>query len=153
TSQPGSPRQLRVSAGDLQTGVVGATLPVPLTVTVVDAGSQPVPAIAVTFTVTAGQGTLVPGQPILTDAQGRAAVTLIRGVRPGGVQVTATVAGLAPVTFSATGVADRATARLIIVSGNNQVGQPGEILPEPLVVRLEDQFGNPLAGEPITGTI
>src|SRR5262249_53713149 len=38
-------------------------------------------------------------------------------------------------------------------SGNNQHGEPGEVLPEPLVVRLEDQFGKPLAGQPITATI
>src|SRR5262249_48990252 len=44
-------------------------------------------------------------------------------------------------------------ARLIEVSGNHQSGEPGQVLPEPLVVRLEDQFGNPLAGETVTATI
>ena len=43
--------------------------------------------------------------------------------------------------------------RLIQVSGNNQGGQPGEILPEPLVVRLEDQFGRPVAGAEVTAEI
>jgi YVTN family beta-propeller protein len=40
--------------------------------------------------------------------------------------------------------------RLIEVSGNNQVGTPGEVLPQPLVVRVEDQFGTPQAGVPVT---
>ncbi len=34
--------------------------------------------------------------------------------------------------------------RLIRVSGNNQSALPGEELPAPLVVRLEDQFGEPI---------
>ena len=50
-------------------------------------------------------------------------------------------------------MADRDPARLIIVSGDRQVGVPGEELPEPLVVRLEDQFGNPVVGEPVTGAV
>jgi hypothetical protein len=44
-------------------------------------------------------------------------------------------------------------ARLVMVSGNNQLGQPGEVLPEPLVVRLEDQFGTPLVGVEVMGQI
>ena len=50
-------------------------------------------------------------------------------------------------------MADRDTARLIIVSGDRQVGVPGEELPEPLVVRLEHRFGNPVVGEPVTGAV
>jgi hypothetical protein len=57
-----------------------------------------------------------------------------------------------PLTFGATAVADRDTARLIPVNGNNQRGLPGDIL-EPLVVRLEDQFGNPLPGEVVRAEI
>ncbi|MBI3328177.1 MAG: hypothetical protein HYZ81_15925 [Nitrospinae bacterium] len=49
-------------------------------------------------------------------------------------------------SFSAAG------ARLIPLSGNNQMGQPGEVLPEPLVVRLENQFG-PLVGEMVRAEI
>ena len=39
------------------------------------------------------------------------------------------------------------------MSGNRQVAAPGEVLPAPLVVRLEDQFGNPLVGVAITAEI
>jgi parallel beta-helix repeat protein len=38
---------------------------------------------------------------------------------------------------------------LVPVAGNNQRVQPGDVLPEPLVVRLEDQFGNPVVGEAV----
>jgi streptogramin lyase len=43
--------------------------------------------------------------------------------------------------------------RLIGVSGNRQSGKPGEVLPEPLVVRLQDQFGNPVEGQEVTAQI
>jgi sugar lactone lactonase YvrE len=55
--------------------------------------------------------------------------------------------------MTVTGQADRGSAHLIEVRGNNQTGEPGAILPEPLVVRLVDQFDNPLVGEMVTATV
>jgi hypothetical protein len=43
--------------------------------------------------------------------------------------------------------------QLIAVAGNNQSALPGQALPTPLVVRLEDQFGRPVVGEPLTATL
>ena len=57
--------------------------------------------------------------------------------------------GLEPVVFTATGL----IPRLIEVSGNNQLAEPGQVLPLPLVVRLEDQFGNPLVGETVMAAV
>jgi hypothetical protein len=128
-------------------------LAAPLVVAVVQSGETPVPNLPVTFTVTQGQSTLSPSQPVLTDAQGHAAVTLTLGTQAGVQQVTVMAPGMAPVTFSVTGVADRDNVRLIQGSGNNQVGKPGELLPLPLVVRLEDQFFNPVGGVPVTGQV
>jgi hypothetical protein len=48
---------------------------------------------------------------------------------------------------------DSLRGRLVVVSGNNQVGESGGALPEPLVVRLENQFGEPLTGEAVAATI
>ena len=90
---------------------------------------------------------------VTTDADGRAATTLRVGTKVGTIEVAASTAGVEPVVFQVTGTADRATARLQTVSGNNQVGLPGQVLREPLVVRLEDQFANPLVGEAITAEI
>jgi hypothetical protein len=131
-----------------QRGTVGTKLY--LTVAVVQAGDTPVPGVPVTFTVTEGQGTLAPGQPVLTDAQGRAEVTLTLGTRAGLQKVKVTAPGLASVPFTVTGVADREHVRLLQVSGNNQVGEQGDLL-LPLVVRLEDLFANPVAGVDVKG--
>ena len=55
---------------------------------------------------------------------------------------------LSTVVFATTG-AQATKVFLVPVAGNNQRAQPGEVLPEPLVVRLEDQFGNPVVGEAV----
>jgi hypothetical protein len=43
--------------------------------------------------------------------------------------------------------------RLLRVAGNNQSALPGQELPTPLVVRLEDQFGAPVVGAPLSATL
>jgi parallel beta-helix repeat protein len=59
---------------------------------------------------------------------------------------------LSTVVFAST--AEQATRVFLVrVSGNNQHVQPGDTIPEPLVVRLEDQFGNPVVGEAVLATI
>jgi len=127
-------------AGDEQSGVVERPLEKPFVVEVRDGTGQGIPGVPVTFTVTKRQGTLAPAAPQFTDALGRAAVVLTLGTRKGANEVTVTSPGnpgLASLTFTATGQADRNNAMPFIVSGNNQVAAPGEELPEPLVVRLE----------------
>jgi hypothetical protein len=119
---------------------------------------NPVPDVQVSFTVTAGNGTLSPAQPVRTDTQGQATASWTLGPQAGAQQVTVTAAGLAAgsaaaLTFTATGLPNRSTARLMQVRGNNQSAQPGSGLPLPLVVRLEDQFGNPLPQIEVTATV
>jgi hypothetical protein len=149
---PPGPLQLLQVAGDQQTAVVGHALSQPLVVAVRHAQGQPVAGISVTFQVAPGHGTVSPGQ-VPTGPDGQAATTVTLGTGAGAIAVQALVDGLTPVQFSATGVADRETARLIPVSGYRQVGAPGQVLPIPLVVRLRDQFLNPVVGEPVTGVV
>ena len=44
----------------------------------------------------------------------------------------------------------RAPMTLILVSGNNQRGEPNTPLPDPFMVQVMDQDGNPFAGVPVT---
>jgi len=53
-------QMLKLGAGDGQTGTVNKALPIPLGVMVLDANSKPVLGASVTFSVTAGGGTLAP---------------------------------------------------------------------------------------------
>ncbi len=95
------PQSVTKVSGDEQQGAPGASLANPFVVSVLDQNGAAFPGAAVTFAVTAGEGTLSP-TTTTTDADGRAASTLTLGSRPGANTAVATVAGLEPVTFTAT---------------------------------------------------
>ena len=126
-----------------QQGPAGAILDQPFTVLVLDQHGDPLAGATVTFTVTAGGGT-VSVETVTTDADGRAATTLTLGPQPGTNTVEATVDRLEPVIFTATGRAVATT--LDKPSGDEQEGAAGAALGEPFVVEVRDQNGNPLAG-------
>jgi len=103
TAEPGPPASLVVAAGDAQTADPGAEVPVRPAVRVSDAFGNVVPQAAVTFAVASGGGS-VSGAMQVTDFTGEATVggwTL--GAAAGQNTLTATVAGVAPLTFTATG--------------------------------------------------
>ena len=95
------PRTLSRVSGDQQQGAPGTTLPGPFVVSVLDQNGTPLAGAAVTFAVTAGDGTLS-ATTATTDANGRASSILTLGNLPGASTVTVSVAGLEPVTFTAT---------------------------------------------------
>ena len=148
----GQPSRLLVTAGDGQTGVVGTPLPVPLTVTVVDQANQPVPGIAVRFTLASGQGQLSAAE-VLTSPTGEALTQLTPGPTAGTVLVRAQVDGLTPVEFTLTGRPDRAPARLLVTDGDRQTGVVGTLLPVPLTVTVVDQANQPVSGIAVRFTL
>lgn len=123
TALLGAPAFLLKSAGDGQTLMLGAAVPILPAVVVTDSLGNPVPGLPVTFAVSGGGGVLTGGGAV-TDSTGAAAVggwTLGRAV--GSNQVTATAPGLAPVSFTATG---RPNLLLIIADDlNDWVGPLG----------------------------
>ncbi len=141
------PTTLSIVGGDAQQGPSGSPLAEPLVVSLLDQAGSPLAGAAVTFTVTAGEGTLSVTRAT-TDAQGRAATNLTLGPAPGANSVEVNAAGLAPVTFIALGVAvPRTLAKL---SGDEQAAGPGEPLAEPLVVSVRDQNGAAYPGAVVT---
>ena len=102
---------------------------------------------AVTFAVTAGDGTLS-ATTATTDANGRVATTLTLGSQPGPNTVEVTVDDLEPVVFTATG--DAIPQTLAKVSGDAQKGPPGAALAAPFVVSVRDQSGTGFAGAAVT---
>ena len=118
---------------------------IPLVACVKDNIGQPVREVPVTFQVTMGSGVLADMQvstQVSTNEQGEAttSITVPTVLEP--TCVVTSVADVAPVTATFTGVPEEAL-RLIEVSGNNQVGNPGQVLDEPFVVRVEAQFETP----------
>jgi hypothetical protein len=167
----------RVS-GDNQTGEAGSELPLPLVVRVDSPDGFPVGGHPVTFALEQSQGAssavmVAPDGPaagevtVNTDGGGTARAYLKLGTAPGVHSVTARTL-IGPVgaqtttsqTFTATATAV-GPARLIIVAGNNQTAvidtlhQPGSPDfqgrdPNPFVVQVVDEFGNPVSGVAVT---
>ncbi|HEU0012622.1 MAG TPA: Ig-like domain-containing protein [Longimicrobium sp.] len=148
---PGPPASLVKAQGDAQTATVGSALPVLLAVRVDDQHGNAVPGVAVSFAVTAG-GAVLSGTQGQTDAQGRVDVLLTLGPVAGNAAVTASAAGLAPVTFTALGVAGPAST-LAKAGGDNQQGVVGSVLADSLTVRAQDAHGNPIAGIPVAWAV
>jgi hypothetical protein len=84
---------------------------------------------------------------MITNASGQATITLTVGYTSGSIRLGVITDTRAEFVLSA--LPDRDGARLVEVSGNNQEGTPGKELPEPLVVQLEDQYGNPIRASPL----
>jgi hypothetical protein len=140
-----TPGALRVSAGDGQTGVVGAELPSDLAVEVVDAGGRPMAGIAVQFAVVAGGGQ-VAAATATTDASGVARTRWTLGTAAADSQVVeARVAQVAPVRLRAL-VRAAAPAALALAGGNGGAGPVGGALADSLAVTVKDRYGNPVAG-------
>ena len=96
------PHSLTKVCGDSQEGTAGILLDEPFVVLVSDEDGAAMAGVAVSFTVTAGGGTLS-AATATTDANGRAATRLTLGSDAGTNTVSATVAGLESGTFTATG--------------------------------------------------
>ena len=94
-----SPKEVVVSDGDQQTAEAGTALLKPLKVLVNGRGGLGVANEPVTFKVTAGDATLSSAS-VPADASGMASVIVVLG-SAGTVTITATVNGLAPLTFTA----------------------------------------------------
>lgn len=130
--------------------VAGAVLHPRVRVTA--AGGTPIPGVAISFSVTAGGGTISGGDQ-LTDAQGYAAPAAWTLSGTPGVQ---RISASAPAGFgnSPLMLEVRAFARLAtkseIHAGNGQTGTVGEPLPVRPAVRLTADDGSPVPGWPVT---
>jgi hypothetical protein len=123
-------------AGDEQAAPVGTALADSLAVRAEDEFGNPVAGVQVEWSADVGE---VSPASVVTGADGRAATRRILGARAGEQTATARAEGLvgSPVTFTHTAVPGSA-ASIVLVSGNDQNGTPGQRLPNPLVVRVVD---------------
>lgn len=110
------PASLAIASGNGQTGRVGQALAQPLVVTVTGADQRPFAGGTVTWQVTSGAGA-VSSASSATNASGQASTVLTLGSALGPVTVSASVSGIASVSFSATAI-DQFVATLI---GANEV--------------------------------
>jgi PKD repeat protein len=138
------------AAGGLdQTGHVLRPLDDRLVVEVTDGFGNPVAGVPITWAA-AGGGS-VSADVVPTDEDGRSRVERILGPTVGQQTTLASSEGLAgsPVVFVHTAIAGDAS-RLTIVSGDDQTGAVGTLLPAELVVRLIDSEGNGVPNTAVT---
>lgn len=142
TSAPAS--LVQIVDGDAQSAQVGSELEKELVARVTDAFGNPKVGVPLSFAVTSGGGT-VSAATVLTDQEGLGKIRWTLGIVAGTQLVSASTGAIPPVTFSATGTPD-SPAQVLVVSGGNQVGTPGAALPDSIVVRVVDRFGNGVGG-------
>lgn len=149
-SSPGEPdpviAKTSSGSGDGQTAGVTEALTQDLRV-IVTLNGQPVDGADVTWSVSANGGSIAPATAT-TGADGIALGEWTFGTKSGAFTATATLAGASgsPVSFSATAQPDVAF-QFSLAAGNTQTGDVGTPFSEPLAVRLEDQYDNPIAGQ------
>ncbi|HYR06335.1 MAG TPA: hypothetical protein VEQ60_01125 [Longimicrobium sp.] len=147
TGQARVPTTVTALSATTQTAPALAAVPEAPSVRVADQTGRVMAGVAVGFAITAGGGTVAPAS-VATNAQGvAAAATWTLGAAQQNT-VTATVVGLAPVTFNAT--AQRIPATITATSATSQSAVAGTAVPQAPAVRVNDQTGAPLAGATVT---
>jgi len=134
-------------------GTVGLPLATPVRVRVVNAAGLGVGGVSVAWEVTSGGGSLEAEGAPTTDASGEARGRWTLGTGVGTQAARASVAGLPPVAFSADARADAPASLTVETTGGERITTSGSAFAEPIRLRVEDRYGNPVAGRPLQVTI
>jgi Big-like domain-containing protein/WD40 repeat protein len=139
---------LRIVSGDGQQATVTDTMAAPLVVQLLDPNGAPLPGVVVTF-LAAGDTAELTSNFVATDANGSASTIVVLHTHAGPFAVSAsTQRAVASVAFSLRALADVPTFSRSL-EGDGQNGFIDRPLPHPLVVELNDQFGNQAAGRTV----
>lgn len=148
----GSPTNTFLISGDGQSARVLSEAPNHLIMQVTDADGDSVPGVQVAWTVFEGTGEILQSVST-TNAQGCAGVVRFRlGTQLGRQQVRGEVPGLAPVYFAITGTALE-SGGLQLVSGQFQSASPNQAVMDPIVFRVVNGSGQPLAGGSVSFSV
>jgi hypothetical protein len=152
TTTPGSAALMAIVSGDGQTDTLGKTLALPFVVHVTDASGNDVAGGRVSFTVTAGGGTLA-GDTVLTNAAGQASIGYTLGGTPGTNTVHADLVGAgAKLDFNAFAV-NAFPASIAVVSGNGQSAAVTTGFADSLVALVLDANDNPIVNGAVVWTV
>jgi hypothetical protein len=146
-----APATITAAAGADQSATVGTKVAVSPAVVVRDAKLHPVKGVRVTFAVASGDGT-VDGPDQTTTSEGLATLgSWTLGAAPGANSITASVDGLAPVTFTAMAV--QSVPVSIAIATQPAGGVSGKILATGPVIELRDAQNAVVAGATNTVTV
>jgi lysophospholipase L1-like esterase len=150
---------LAKASGDSLTGTINEILSEPFTVELTDQFGNKIANESVLFTVVEGGGRFQNSQQAVTvntNSVGRASAILTLGPLAGQfnnkVQVEKAGVSGSPQFFVASAGAGPA-ARIVRISGNNQLGFTSQPLPEDFVVKVMDASNNPVSGHSVDFTV
>ncbi len=144
----GAPTSIVTTGGGVQSAPVGTPFAQPLAVQARDAFGNPVPNVSVAFAASsAGNGATatLSASVALTGADGVASVGATANSLAGSYTVSASAGGAPAATFGLTNTAGPPSA--IVIGGSGSGTQSTTVntpFPTPLVVRVEDDHGNPV---------
>jgi hypothetical protein len=142
---PSTAASISIVSGNNQTAVAGSALPTALGVLVKDSSGRAFAGASVSWAVVAGGGSVTPITST-TDSGGLATTNWMLGGAPGANRVTATVAGVSPVTFDAMAIAGT-TASVTVTSPVQKIYEGDTVQ---LVATARDAAGNVLPGKAAT---
>lgn len=154
TNLAGAPTTVVATGGGTQSTAVETPFPQPLAVQARDAFGNPVPGVSVTFAVVPasnGASATLSASTALTGADGVASIGATANGTAGSYSVGASAGGAAAATFGLTNTAGPPAT--IVLGGSGSGTQSTTVntpFPTPLVVRVEDSHGNPVAGVAVT---
>ncbi len=141
----GMPARVQIVEGGAQVGRVGTPLETPVLVRVEDDAGRPLSGVPVELRIESGGGSIVPEAGV-TDDSGVLSAEWTLGAAPGENLVAAVLpSGDAATSARAIGVPSEAAA-LLAMGSTDRFAPPGATLAEPVMARVEDEFGNPLSG-------
>ncbi len=149
----GDPSAITKSAGDGQSAFVGDPVPTAPSITLRDAAGNPTPGINVTFTPSAGSGT-VTGATATTNSNGVASVGSWTLGSSGTNTLAVTVSGFATLSASFTATGNiRPPALIIINGGDSQTANAGAAVAVAPSVRVTTATGAASPNVPVTFSI
>jgi len=140
-----TPGSLTIVQGTNQAVQGGKELPNAIVLRVLTEDGKPVEKVTIGFTVASGGGSVNPGS-VLTDANGEARTKWVLGPSTPEQTLRAEVAGIDPVTISATAIVP---TEIIIAQGNNQAARVSTALVTPIVMRVVGINNTPIVGVPV----
>ena len=151
------PAKLVIVSGDGQTASPGGQLPEPLKVRLEDINGWPLWGTSVKFSVLVNNGAIISATTVTTNMSGEASASAMAGTGLGSTLFSANLPNfpaISAVTFTATTDVHPSLARkLVYLSGGDQRGTVGRTLYNPLMVRVEDDYGNPVKNVQVTFTV
>ncbi|MBA3391108.1 MAG: hypothetical protein H0T89_00605 [Deltaproteobacteria bacterium] len=147
TGVVGAPAKFSAVSGNAQPNIVAGNVAAPLVVLVTDVNDNPVPNLAVGFSVVGGGGSVSPSAPT-TSSLGRAQAIVTTGTTVATNTVHATVAGLPTIAFTTTTIPGPPThfVGLTAIPANATVASTVG----PIVVQVRDKNSNPVPSVSVT---